>query len=94
MTSVTTFFILFLSLFAFGGLALSLMGYDMITAFSASAACLGNIGPGFNLVGPAQNYAFFAPPAKLLLVALMIVGRLELYTILVMFFVRPRRWRR
>ena len=72
----------------------SLMGYDMITAFSASAACLGNIGPGFGLVGPSQNFEFFAPPAKLLLVAMMIIGRLELYTVLVMLFVRPRRWRR
>jgi len=94
VTSVTTFFILFLSLFAFGGLVLSMMGYDMITAFSASAACLGNIGPGFNLVGPMQNYEFFKPSAKLILVVMMIVGRLELYTILVMLFVRPRRWRR
>ena len=94
VTSVTTFFILFLSLFAVGGLTLSLMGYEMVTAFSASAACLGNIGPGFNLIGPTHNYAFFAPPAKLVLVGLMIIGRLELYTILVMLFVRPRRWRR
>jgi len=94
VTSVTTFFILFLSLFALGGLTLAMMGYDMITAFSASAACLGNIGPGFNLVGPTQNFAFFAPPAKLVLVTMMIIGRLELYTILAMLFVRPRRWRR
>jgi len=94
VTSVTTFFILFLSLFALGGLILSILGHDLVTAFSASAACLGNIGPGFNLVGPSQNYGFFGAPAKLVLVAMMIIGRLELYTILVMLFVRPRRWRR
>ncbi|MCH7779229.1 MAG: TrkH family potassium uptake protein [Acidobacteria bacterium] len=94
VASVTTFLILFLSLFALGGLALSLMGHDMITAFSASAACLGNVGPGFGLVGPTQNYAFFEWPAKLVLMAMMVIGRLELYTILVMLFVRPRRWRR
>ena len=94
VTSVTTFLIMFLSLFALGGLALSLMGHDMITAFSASAACLGNVGPGFGLVGPTQNYAFFEWPAKLVLMAMMVIGRLELYTILVMLFVRPRRWRR
>jgi trk system potassium uptake protein TrkH len=93
VTSVTTFFILFLSLFALGGLILSLLGHDMITAFSATAACLGNIGPGFNLVGPTKNFAFFGAPAKLVLMAMMIIGRLELYTILVMLFVRPR-WRR
>ena len=94
VTSVTTFLIMFLSLFALGGLTLSLMGHDMITAFSASAACLGNVGPGFGLVGPTQNYAFFEWPAKLVLMAMMVIGRLELYTILVMLFVRPRRWRR
>nr|NIM02347.1 TrkH family potassium uptake protein [Acidobacteriota bacterium]NIM61863.1 TrkH family potassium uptake protein [Acidobacteriota bacterium]NIO60820.1 TrkH family potassium uptake protein [Acidobacteriota bacterium]NIQ31895.1 TrkH family potassium uptake protein [Acidobacteriota bacterium]NIQ87272.1 TrkH family potassium uptake protein [Acidobacteriota bacterium] len=92
VTSVTTFLILFLSLFAAGGLVLSVMGHDMITAFAASAACLGNVGPGFGMVGPAQNYAFFEPQAKVVLMSLMIIGRLELYTILVILFVRPRRW--
>ncbi len=94
VTSVTTFLILFLSLFAAGGLILSLMGHDMITAFAASAACLGNVGPGFGMVGPEQNYAFFEPQAKVVLMSLMIIGRLELYTILVILFVRPRRWLR
>ncbi len=88
VTSVTTFFILFLTLFAFGGLALSLMGLDLVTAYSASAACLGNIGPGFADVGPTKNFAFMAPPAKLLLTGMMIVGRLELYTVLVLLYIR------
>jgi trk system potassium uptake protein TrkH len=90
VTSVTTFFLLFLTSFAAGGLLLSLMGLDMVTAFSASAASLGNIGPGFALVGPTQTYAPLPAPAKLLLVALMLVGRLELYTMLVLVFL----WRR
>jgi len=94
VTSVTTFFILFLSLFALGGLSLAFMGYDLVTAFSASAACLGNIGPGFEMVGPTQNFGFFPVPAKLILVALMIIGRLELYTALVMVFALRLRWRR
>jgi trk system potassium uptake protein TrkH len=90
VTSVTTFFILFLTLFAAGGLLLGLMGMDFVSAFSASAACIGNIGPGFGLVGPTQTYALLPDPAKLLLVGLMIVGRLELYTVLVLLFF----WRR
>jgi len=91
VTSVTTFFLLFLTLFAVGGLVLASMGsIDLVTAFSASAACIGNIGPGFELVGPAQNYAFFSPPAKIVLVILMIVGRLELYTAMVLIFL----WRK
>ncbi|HXV75709.1 MAG TPA: TrkH family potassium uptake protein [Candidatus Polarisedimenticolaceae bacterium] len=90
VASVTTFFILFLTLFAAGGLLLGLMGLDMVSAFSASATCLGNIGPGLGAVGPAATYGPLPDVAKLLLVGLMIVGRLELYTVLVLVFM----WRR
>lgn len=90
VSSVTTFFLLFLVLFAIGGLLLTLFGLDALSAFSASAACLGNIGPGFGSVGPTMNYASLPVAAKLLLAFLMIVGRLELYTILVLLFLRPR----
>jgi trk system potassium uptake protein TrkH len=86
VTSVTTFFILFLVCFAAGGLLLGLMGLDLVSAFSASAACLGNIGPGLGDVGPVQNYAALPAPAKLILLVLMIVGRLELYTMLVLIY--------
>ena len=90
VSAVTTFFLLFLILFTSGGLLLTLMGMDALSAFSASAACLGNIGPGFGAVGPTMNYAALPGPAKLLLALMMIVGRLELYTILVLFFLRRR----
>ena len=90
VSSVTTFFILFLVLFAVGGLALTLMGLDPVSAFGGSAACIGNIGPAFGLLGPTQTYALLPAPAKLMLVALMIVGRLELYTVLVLLFLRRR----
>jgi len=90
VASVTTFFILFLALFAGGGLLLGLMGLDPLSAFSASAACLGNIGPGFGQVGPTHTFAPLPDAAKLLLAGLMIVGRLELYTVLVLVFL----WRR
>jgi trk system potassium uptake protein TrkH len=90
VTSVTTFFILFLTTFAAGGLLLGLMGLDPVSAFSASAASLGNIGPGFGAVGPVQNYAALPAAAKLVLLIMMIIGRLELYTMLVLIFL----WRR
>jgi trk system potassium uptake protein TrkH len=67
------------------------MGLDPISAFSASAACICNVGPGFGEVGPAQTYAPLPVPAKLVLAALMIVGRLELYTVLVLIFLGRRR---
>lgn len=90
VSAVTTFFVLFLALFATGGLALTMMGLDPESAFSASAACLGNIGPGFGSVGPTLTYGPLPAAAKLLLSVLMIVGRLELYTILVLLFLK--RW--
>jgi trk system potassium uptake protein TrkH len=90
VASVTTFFILFLTLFAAGGLVLALLGMDMVSAFSASAACIGNIGPGFGAVGPVETYAPLPSASKLLMLGLMLVGRLELYTVLVLLFI----WRK
>lgn len=90
VASVMTFLILFLALFAAGGVVLGGLGLDMVTAFSASATCLGNIGPGFVGVGPAMNYAHLPLMAKLLLTGFMIVGRLELYTMLVILFLSRR----
>lgn len=88
VSSVTSFFVLFVLLFAIGGVALTAMGVGPETAFSASAACLGNIGPGFDQVGPSMNYAALPALGKLVLVFLMLVGRLELYTMLVIVFLR------
>ncbi len=88
VSSVTTFFVLFLLLFALGGIALTIFGVDPVAAFSASAACLGNIGPGFGAVGPTMDYASLPAVAKVLLAVLMVVGRLELYTVMVILFFR------
>jgi len=68
----------------------SLDGVDLTTAFSAVVACFSNIGPGFNLVGPSQNFALFSPAIKILLSLLMIAGRLEIYTIAILF--TPKFW--
>ena len=65
---------------------------DLETAFSAVAATLNNIGPGLNMVGATQNYAFFTAPAKILLSLLMILGRLEIMVILCLLV--PSFWRR
>jgi len=55
------------------------------TALTASLACIGNIGPGFGGVGPTSNFAFFPNYVKLWLAAVMILGRLEIYTVLILF---------
>ena len=65
---------------------------DLETAFSAVAATLNNIGPGLNMVGATENYAFFTAPAKILLALLMILGRLEIMVVLCLFV--PSFWRR
>jgi len=89
--NVMTFAVLFVALFALGGLALAAMGLDMVSAFSASAACLGNVGPGLGIVGPTHSYAALPQAGKLVLALLMIVGRLELYAVLVTVMLLGRR---
>ena len=59
-------------------------GFDFLTAFSASVATVGNIGPGLGDVGPTDNYAFFSWYDKIILSIAMIVGRLECYTVFMM----------
>ena len=61
-----------------GTFLLSFENVDMLTSFSSVISALSNIGPGFALVGPTMNYAFYSPAAKILLGILMIGGRLEL----------------
>ena len=82
---ITNFIFTYVMLIAVGTLILSLDGADFMTNFTAAASCVGNIGPGFNLVGPTMNYAFFSDFSKYICSFLMITGRLELYTVLVLF---------
>jgi trk system potassium uptake protein TrkH len=80
------FFFLFVGLFVLASLALCLLGVDdVVTATSATIAALGNIGPGLAKVGPACTYAWMTPAAKGVLTFMMLLGRLELYTVLVLF---------
>jgi trk system potassium uptake protein TrkH len=60
-------------------------GHDLVTSASAAAASFANIGPGLGVAGPANTFDFFEPGAKLMLALLMILGRLEIYTVLVLF---------
>jgi trk system potassium uptake protein TrkH len=69
-----------------------LLGTDLLGGFAAAAVTLGNIGPGFGGVGPSHTYEDFAPAAKLVMAGLMILGRLEIYTALVIL--TPSFWRR
>ncbi|MCP4007751.1 MAG: TrkH family potassium uptake protein [bacterium] len=74
-----------------GTMMISAFGHEVTTSFSAAAVTLGNIGPGFGEVGPSQTYANFEPGAKLVMSALMILGRLEIFSVLVLL--TPGYWR-
>ena len=76
---------LFYGVICSGSFIISLMGYDMITSFSTSASMLANIGPGLGTVGPFTNYSAIPMAGKWFLSGLMLLGRLELLTIMVLF---------
>ncbi len=86
------FFFVYIIIFAIGILVMSSFGLDLITATTAVAATLGVVGPGLGAVGPAENYAFIHPLAKHFLLFLMLVGRLELFTVLVLLL--PDTWKK
>ena len=75
-----------------GVMVMAAMGYDLGTSFGSVAATLGNIGPGIGLVGPAENYSHLPVFGKWFLSFLMLIGRLELFTVLILF--SPGFWRK
>ena len=91
MDRVVGFVVLYLFLFMAGALSMTLFGMDLITALGASAATVGNIGPGIGDVGPSDNYGWMSDGALTILAFLMLVGRLEIYTVLLLF--HPDTWR-
>lgn len=88
---IMAFFILFISIFVFSSLAMAAMGLDLVTAATSAAATMGNIGPGLAGVGPTEHFAFIPGPGKVLLSVCMLMGRLELYTVLAL--VVPAFWK-
>lgn len=92
LANVLGFVILYALLFLAGALALALLGVDFLTALGASAATVGNIGPGLGGVGPTDHYGWMSEPALAIMAFLMLVGRLEIYTVLILF--HRETWKR
>ncbi len=90
--SVLGFIGMWLMALLVGTVLICSFGSDLLTGFAAAAVSIGNIGPGFGGAGPANTFAHFAPGAKLTMVMLMLLGRLEIYTVLVIF--TPGFWQR
>ena len=92
MRSILGFLALYIGLFALSSVILAGLGVDFITAFGAVAGTIGNIGPGFGMVGPAENYAAIPYLGKWLLIWCMLLGRLEIYTVIIVLV--PEFWRK
>ena len=92
MKSVITFIFSFLLIFLILALMLSLSGLDFLTAISGAASAISNVGPGLgDMIGPDGNYKNIPDVSKWILSFGMLLGRLELFAILVLFF--PSFWR-
>lgn len=92
VTNVLGFFVLFMICFGAGAFIMSELGMDMPTSLGAVAATLGNIGPGLGDVGPTDNYSAVPATGKWVLSMLMLMGRLEIYTVIVL--ISPATWQR
>lgn len=79
------FFLFYIMIFAFTTLMLTMMGFDLESSFGAAASAIGNIGPGLGVFGPADNYALLPDIGKWMLSICMLMGRLEIFTVLVIF---------
>ncbi|TYO98480.1 trk system potassium uptake protein TrkH [Geothermobacter ehrlichii] len=92
MQSILGFFALYIGIFVIASFIMAGTGLDLVSAGMSVAATLGNIGPGLGSVGPVDNYAHIAPFGKAVLILCMLLGRLEIFTVLVLLF--PTFWRK
>ena len=93
VAGVLSYFTIFTLLFLSGAMLLTITEEcDLVTSFTASVSALSNIGPGLAKIGPTENYAWMSNPGKWILTFLMLAGRLELYSILILFM--PTTWKK
>mgnify|MGYP006094267281 CR=1 FL=1 len=90
--NLLAFIFLYLFIFTFGALFMTALGVDFLTSMSAVASALSNVGPGIENVGPSNSYSSLPEISKWLLALLMLMGRLELFTVAVLF--TPHFWKR
>jgi trk system potassium uptake protein TrkH len=88
---IISFVFLYFLIFMVASVTLGFLGLDVETAISAVATCQANCGPGLGAVGPALNYLWLPVAGKILLAIVMWLGRLEIFTVIMMFF--PRFWK-
>jgi trk system potassium uptake protein TrkH len=89
--TILSFFVMYFLAFFIGTFLLAMTGEDLLSSISASISCLGNIGPAFGQHGPTENYAILNSFGKWVMVVQMMIGRLELFTVIVLF--SPSFWK-
>ena len=92
LSGVTAFFFFYIFIFAMSVLIVSIENKDLLTSATAVVAAIGNIGPGLGMVGPMGNFADFSGLSKITLSVCMIIGRLEIYPVLLLC--APSFWKR
>lgn len=91
LTHILVFLLVYLLIFILGSLSLTIVGMDFLTSIGGAASALGNVGPAIGKLGPIDNYSIVPIQGKWVITALMLLGRLELFTILILF--TPFFWR-
>jgi trk system potassium uptake protein TrkH len=89
--NIAGFFLIYTGIFILGVICMSMLGLDVLSSLGAVAASIGNIGPGLGSVGPTDNYAHIPQLGKWILSILMLVGRLEIYPVII--FLTPTFWK-
>lgn len=92
VNNIGGFFLIYMFIFIIGVLAMALLGLDFESALGSVAATIGNIGPGLGSVGPTDNYAHIPVTGKWILAFMMLVGRLEIYPVIIML--TPTFWKK
>ncbi len=92
VSNISGFFLIYMLLFIMAVIVMALLGLDFESAFGSVAAAIGNIGPGLGSVGPTDNYAHIPPVGKWVLSFMMLVGRLEIYPVIIML--TPAFWKK
>jgi trk system potassium uptake protein TrkH len=92
MESVLAFSLVYVGIFVGATLLMSWLGLDFKSALASVGACIGNVGPGLGIVGPTKTYLPIVPTGKWILILCMIMGRLEIFTLLILFL--PQFWKK
>ena len=91
VSGVGTYFLLYFVIIAVTTVLISVDGYNFESNFTAAVTCMNNVGPGLGAVGAVMNYSGFSAFSKIVLSLVMLIGRLEIYPMLVLFF--PSAWK-